>query len=223
MSALGLVAARDEQQWIGDTVAALRSVVDEVIVVDDGSRDETSSVAAEAGALVLRVPEGIGKGGALEGALARLEAPSDEFVLVDGDVGASAKEAAVLLDEVRSGRADLAIGILPHDPRHGGFRLVKRAAAGAIRFACGFNADEPLSGQRALSRRAMEAVRPLSSGFGVEVGMTIDAVRAGLGVVEVPAAMEHAPTGRSPSAFVHRARQGLALLGATVPRTLGLR
>jgi glycosyltransferase involved in cell wall biosynthesis len=223
VSTLALVAARDEQERIGDTVVALGSVVDEIVVVDDGSRDATSFVAAEAGALVLRVPEGIGKGGALEGALARLDEPSDEYVLVDGDVGASAKEAAVLLDEVRSGRADLAIGVLPREPRHGGFRLVKRAAASAIRLGCGFLPEEPLSGQRALSRRAMEAVRPLSSGFGVEVGMTIDAVRAGLRVVEVPVAMEHAPTGRSPAAFVHRARQGLSLFGASVPRTLGLR
>lgn len=223
MSTLALVAARDEQERIGDTVEALRSVVDEIVVVDDGSRDATSALAAEAGAVVLRVPEGIGKGGALEGALARLEYPSDEYVLVDGDLGASAKEAAVLLEEVRSGRVDLAIGILPRDPRHGGFRLVKRAAASAIRLACGFVVEEPLSGQRALSRRAMEAVRPLSSGFGVEVGMTIDAVRAGLRVVEVPVAMEHAPTDRSPAAFVHRARQGLAVLGAAGPRALGLR
>jgi Glycosyl transferase family 2 len=223
VSALALVAARDEQERIGDTVGALRSVVDEIVVVDDGSRDATSAVATEAGALVLRVPEGIGKGGALEGALARFEEPSDEYVLVDGDVGASAKEAAALLEEVRSGRADLAIGILPRDPRHGGFRLVKRAATAAIGLACGFRSEEPLSGQRALSRRAMEAVRPLSSGFGVEVGMTIDAVRAGLRVVEVPLAMDHVPTGRSAAAFAHRARQGLALLGAALPRTLGLR
>jgi glycosyltransferase involved in cell wall biosynthesis len=223
VSMLALVAARDEEERIGDTVEALRPVVDEVVVVDDGSRDRTSEAAARSGALVMRVPEAIGKGGALEGALARMERPSEAFVLVDGDLGASAKEAAVLLDEVRSGRADLAIGILPGDPRHGGFRLVKRAASAAIRLACGFEAEEPLSGQRALSRRAMEAVRPLSSGFGVDVGMTIDAIRAGLRVTEIPVAMEHAATGRSPAAFAHRARQGLALLGATVPRALGVR
>ena len=101
MSTLALVAARDEQERIGDTVEALRSVVDEIVVVDDGSRDATSALAAQAGALVLRVPEGIGKGGAVEGALARLEDLSDEYLLVDGDLGASAKEAAVMLEEVR--------------------------------------------------------------------------------------------------------------------------
>ena len=222
MSALALVAARNEEERIADTVEALRSVADRVVVVDDGSGDRTAEAAAEAGARVLVVPRSIGKGGALEGALARLE-PVDAYVLVDGDVGPSAKEAVALLEQVRTDRADLAIGVLPPDPRHGGFRLVKRAAGAAVEAACRFRPLEPLSGQRALSRRAMEAVRPLSAGFGVEVGMTIDAVRAGLRVIEVPVEMEHAPTGRSPAAFAHRARQGLALLGASVPRALGLR
>lgn len=222
MSTLAVVAARDEEARIADTVEALRSVCDQVLVVDDGSRDHTGAAAAEAGARVLVVPESTGKGGALEGGLARID-PSEAYVLADGDLGTSAKEAAALLDEVREGRADVAIGTLPPDPRHGGFRLVKRAGAAAIEAVCGFRPEEPLSGQRALSRPAMEAVRPLSSGFGVDVGITIDAVRAGLRVVEIPVAMEHVPTGRAPAAFAHRARQGLALLGAAVPRALGLR
>jgi hypothetical protein len=222
VSTLALVAARDEEERIADTVEALRSLCDAVLVVDDGSGDRTAARASEAGARVFVVPESIGKGGALEGALARID-PADEYLLADGDLGTSAKEAAPLLEEVRAGRADLAIGILPRDSRHGGFRIVKRAAAGAIEAVCGFRAEEPLSGQRALSRTAMGVVRPLSGGFGIEVGMTIDAIQAGLRVVEIPVALEHAPTGRDPAAFVHRARQGLAVLGAAIPRSLGVR
>jgi Glycosyl transferase family 2 len=222
VSTLALVTARNEEERIADTVEALRSLCDEVRVVDDGSTDRTAMRAAEAGARVLVVPESVGKGGALEGALARID-PVDEYLLADGDLGSSAKEAGPLLEEIRTGRADLAIGVLPRDPRHGGFRVVKRAASRAIEAVCGFRAQEPLSGQRALSRTAMEAVRPLSEGFGVEVGMTIDAVRAGLGVVEIPVALEHAPTGRTPAAFAHRARQGLGVLGAALPRALGVR
>jgi hypothetical protein len=222
VSTLALVAARNEEERIADTVQALRSLCDEVLVVDDGSEDRTASLASEAGARVLVVPESVGKGGALEGALARIDTV-DEYLLADGDLGASAKEAGPLLEEIRTGRADLAIGALPRDPRHGGFRLVKRAASRAIETVCGFRAEEPLSGQRALSRTAMEAVRPLSEGFGVEVGITIDAVRAGLRVVEIPVALEHVPTGRTPAAFGHRARQGLGVLGAAIPRALGVR
>jgi len=82
---------------------------------------------------------------------------------------------------------------------------------------------EPMSGQRALTRGALDAVRPLARGFGVELGMTVDAVRAGLRVVEVPVTMEHAPTGRDIKGFVHRARQGFDHLLAALPRAVGLR
>jgi hypothetical protein len=77
---------------------------------------------------------------------------------------------------------------------------------------------EPLSGQRAIRRNVLDSVRPLAPGFGVEVAMTIDAVRAGFRVLEVPVAMEHAVTGRDVAGFLHRGRQGLDLLRATLPR-----
>ena len=55
----------------------------------------------------------------------------------------------------------------------------------------------------------MEAVRPLAGGFGVETAMTIDAVRAGVRVVEIPIeGLEHRPTYRTPRGFLHRGRQG---------------
>jgi hypothetical protein len=67
----------------------------------------------------------------------------------------------------------------------------------------------------------LAAVRPLAPGFGVEVAMTIDAVRAGFRVVEVPVTMRHAPTGRDLAGFVHRGQQALDLLRVALPRTLG--
>jgi glycosyltransferase involved in cell wall biosynthesis len=216
---VALVAARNEAGRVGDTVAAIRdiSAVDEVVVADGASADGTAEEARAAGARVLVGPNVGGKGGTLEGALARIE-PAGVYLLLDADLAATAGEGATLLEEVGAGRADLAIGVLPHEERHGGFRLVKRAAAAAIRRLCGFRAEEPLSGQRAITAEALRAVRPLAPGFGVEVAMTVDAVRAGFRVVEVPVDMRHAPTGRDLSGFLHRARQGLDLLRATLPR-----
>src|SRR5918996_1309350 len=78
-----------------------------------------------------------------------------------GRVGATVEAIRSIpgVDEVRSGAADLAIGLLPREPRHGGFRLVKRAAGEAIRRLSGFRAAEPLSGQRAITAAAPAAVR----------------------------------------------------------------
>lgn len=215
-----IIAARDEAGRVGPTVEAVRSLgVDEVVVVADGSTDGTAEEARAAGARVLVSPRPAGKGAALERGLSSTAA--DVYLLVDGDVGRSAEAAGALLREVLEGRADVAIGILPRDPRHGGFRIVKRLARGVIRVLSGFAAAEPLSGQRALRRHVLDAVRPLAAGFGVEVAMTVDAVRAGFHVVEVPVRMEHAPTGRNLAGFRHRARQGLDLLRAAAPRALG--
>ena len=216
---VALVAARNETGRIGPGVSALLPLVDEVVVVDDGSTDATGSEASAAGATVLRSRGRNGKGGALEGALRRLE-PADVWLLADGDLGATAAGLVRLVEVVSSDGADLAIAILP-PARAGGFGLVKRTAAHLIRGQSGFRASEPLSGQRALTGHALEAVRPLASGFGVETAMTIDAVRAGLRVVEIPIeGLEHRATYRNLSGFLHRGRQGWDIAKAVLPRIL---
>jgi glycosyltransferase involved in cell wall biosynthesis len=219
---VALVAALNEAESVAATVEAIGTItgVDEVVVVDGGSSDATVDEALRAGAKVLIAPWSAGgKGGALEGALTRIE-PADIYLLLDADLGSTAKEAEVLLVAVKGGLADLAIGALPRQEGHGGFRLVKRTAKGVILGLAGFRTREPLSGQRAIRREVLEKVRPLAPGFGVEVAMTIDAVRAGFRVLEVPVAMEHAVTGRDLAGFLHRARQGRDLIRAAAPRAL---
>ncbi len=220
---VAIVAAHDEVRWVGETVAALRSLegISQVVVVDDGSSDGTASSALAAGASVLRVGRRRGKGRALEAALRRLPA-ADVCVLADGDLGASAAGLAPVLAAVLGGRADMAIAMLPPVPG-GGFGVVKRFGAAAIRTLSGLDVREALSGQRAITREALEACRPIARGFGVEAALTIDAARLGLRIVEVPTDLVHRPTGRSLRGFAHRGRQGLDILLAVVPRALGLR
>jgi hypothetical protein len=216
---VALVAAHDESARIAATVTALRSLVDEVVVVDDGSSDGTSSAALVAGATVLRASRRRGKGRAIEESLERLP-PADVWLLADADLGLTAAGLGPLVDTIGEGRADVAIAAFPK-LSGGGFGMVKRAAARLIRAACGFDAREPLSGQRALTAAALAAVRPLAPGFGIEVGMTIDAIRAGLRVVEIPIeGLSHRPTGRGARGFTHRARQGADILAAVAARAI---
>jgi glycosyltransferase involved in cell wall biosynthesis len=191
------------------------------VVVDDGSRDDTAERAAAAGAGVLRAPRNLGKGGAVERAL-DLVAPADVYCLADADLADSAAGIAPVLDEVLAGRADLAVGVLPAPPT-GGFGLVKRFARAAIRRVAGFRAEEPLSGQRAITRDCLQASRPLADGFGLETAMLADVARLGFRIAEVPVSLGHRFTRKDLSGFRHRARQGLDIARAAAPRLAGLR
>lgn len=222
---VALVAARDEGDRIGETVSALLALepVSEVVVVDDGSRDETAPRSLAAGASVLRLDRARGKGRALEGALGRLrDRSADVWLLADGDLAETAASLDAVLAPVLAGEADVAIATFPPG-QAGGFGIVKRVARQAIRLVAGLDVREPLSGQRALTAEALEAVRPLARGFGVETAMTIDAVRAGFRVLEVPAELGHRPTFRDVRGFAHRGRQGWDILRAVLPRMLGVR
>jgi Glycosyl transferase family 2 len=193
-----LVAARDEEAVIGDTVAALRRAFAdaEVIVADDGSRDRTADVAEAAGALVLRLPRR-GKGQALSAA--ERAAPPGAVLLCDADLTG---DLSPLLEE----DADLRVAAFA-ERVGGGFGLVKSVARRLVARLAGFEAREPLSGQRALSPAARAACFPVAAGFGCEVRMTIDAARAGLRLRELELPLRHRPTGRTFAGFVHRGRQ----------------
>lgn len=215
-----VIPAYNEERNLPATVAALRMLpeVDEIVVVDDGSADGTGSVAEELGCRVVRFARNQGKGAALTaGARA---ANGDILVFLDADLGASAAEARRLLSPVMAGEADMVIGCLPSARRPGGLGLVKTLAAAGVRWLAGMPATAALSGQRALRRAVLEAVGELSAGFGVEVGLTIDAARAGFRVLEVPVAMHHRETGRDVRGFLHRGRQLVHVCRALARRAM---
>lgn len=193
-----LIAAHDEEERIGSTVAELRRQFpgSQVIVADDGSRDDTAHVAASAGARVLRLPHR-GKGQALT--LGEREAKPGPLLLCDADLRGDLRP---LLD----GDGDVRVAAFAQR-QGGGFGIAKEAARRLIGLASGYRAREPLSGQRYVTAAAREAVFPLAGGFGCETAMTAEAVRAGLRVEEPELALEHRATGRDLRGFLHRGRQ----------------
>jgi Glycosyl transferase family 2 len=203
-----LIAARNEEERIAETVTALRAEFGgaEILVVDGASTDGTAAAAEAAGAIVLRV-ERHGKGEALS-AGERVAAPG-ALLLCDADVRGS-------LQPLAAGGADLRVAAFSRRVG-GGFGIAKRMARELIRLQTGFSAREPLSGQRRLSKRARAACFPLAPGFGCELRMTVDALRAGLNVEEVELDLDHRPTGRDAGGFTHRGRQLLDALLAAGP------
>lgn len=204
-----LIPAHNEAARVADTVAASLALpgVSRVVVVDDASADETARIAEDAGAKVVRLAFNVGKGAALEAGITRIE-DADIVLLLDADLGPTAVQASLLLQPLLAGKADMAIAGFPRPAGRAGFGLVKGLARwGIARMGGDFVADAPLSGQRALTRECLQAVRPFASGYGVEVALTVRALRRGMRLVEVPTEMAHAATGRDVSGFVHRGRQ----------------
>jgi hypothetical protein len=203
-----LIPAHKESERIAETVTAARSIpgVTRVLVVDDGSQDVTPELAERAGAKVVRLIFNVGKGAALEAGAGRI-ANADVVLLLDGDLGSTAEQGALLLAPVLAGEADMSVARFPKAGK-AGFGFVKGVARWGIAvMGGGFRAQAPLSGQRALTRECLEAVRPFATGYGVEVALTVRALRAGMRVVEVDTTMKHAATGRDLAGFIHRGRQ----------------
>ena len=222
-----VIAAKDEADQIDATVAAAKTITDVVVVVNDGSRDGTAKIARLAGALVVSHSVNRGKAAAMRtgadvvAGLDRHDRRSAPRMLLflDGDLGETAKEGGALVEPVRQGQADMAIAILPPQRRQGGgFGFVVRLAREGIRRATGFEATQPLSGQRCLSRQAFEAAQPLAYGWGVETALIIDLLRRGYRVLEVEADFHHRVTGRELKWHVHRARQYAHVAAALAAR-----
>ncbi len=208
MSATVLIPAFNEADCIAETVKAAWQLneVSQVIVIDDGSSDQTAAIAHQAGALVKRMEQNQGKGAALNAGAALIE--NKVILLLDADLGKSTLEAAPLLPPVQNGQADMTIAIFPSTGQKAGFGLVKNLACKAIaQWGHGLQAQAPLSGQRALTREVLQAVLPFAEGYGVEVALTIKAARAGFKIIEIPTKLTHKATGRDWHGFKHRGKQ----------------
>jgi glycosyltransferase involved in cell wall biosynthesis len=232
---LAIVAAYNEAERIVTTIRALARAFPGAAlwVADDGSSDGTAEAARAAGARVVRSERVVGKGGAMTLAarealacvmadepggkgsadVARTSPPvgSDPraetvVILCDGDLGESAALLGPLAETVQGGEADLAVAAFVRRVG-GGLGLAVGFAGWAIRRRCGLIVRAPISGQRAMRAGLLEQVLPLAPGFGMEIGMTIDAARAGARVGEVDLDLSHRATGRTLGGFLHRGRQ----------------
>lgn len=225
-----VVPAKDERERIAATVTAAGSLpaVDLVVVVDDGSTDDTAQLAADAGAVVVSHARNRGKAAAMEtgaAAVAAIEARDADgrspraLLFLDADLADTAAATAPLTGPVLAGTADMTIAVLPPQASPGGGRgLVVDLSRTGIERATGWTPTQPLSGQRCLTRAAFEAALPLATGWGVETGLTIDLLRGGYRVVEVEVPLQHRVSGTDWKAQVHRGRQYLGVLRALVTR-----
>jgi glycosyltransferase involved in cell wall biosynthesis len=199
---LVFIPAWNEQASVAGVIADVRAAIPEadVLVVDDGSTDQTTARARECGALVATLPFNQGLGAALQtGYLYALREGYDCCAHLDADGQHPAPEVARLLEVVRADRADLVIGSRYHDPdaeaQSDDYRptLSRRIGTSVFRFfltlATRQRFTDTTSGMRAANRRVMILFSENYSPDFAEIESLQLAVREGLRVEEVPVRM----------------------------------
>ncbi|HHX02195.1 MAG TPA: glycosyltransferase [Firmicutes bacterium] len=160
MKVAAIVPAYNEELTIGAVISALQSspLVDEIIVVSDGSWDRTAEIARNAGAVVVELKQNMGKGGAMNAGTCHTDA--DVFLFVDADlVGLNRRHVDSLLEPIIANRVEMTVGVFEKG------RLVTDLAQRITPF---------LSGQRAMTRGLFEQIPDLkTSGYGVEMALSL--------------------------------------------------
>jgi len=177
-----VIPAYNEAKPLEWVLPQIRLMAPHVLVVDDGSTDDTSAVARRLGAEVVRHEQNAGKGAAVLTGLR--ESPTELVVLMDGDGQHDPRDAPRLAIELARGY-DLVIG----DRFTGstdGMPLHRQVANSLIRgiLSSKTGVNDPLSGYRALRRSPFLSLR--EAGYETEMEMVLLANKLGLRVKEVP-------------------------------------
>jgi glycosyltransferase involved in cell wall biosynthesis len=205
---IAAISAYNEQQFIGEIVSKARRHVDEVIVVDDGSTDNTSEVARAAGAEVIRHKTNQGAGAAARTAFkAAKRGHADILVTLDGDGQHNPDEIPRLLAPILDGKADLVIGSRFLRPGRRQMPRYRKFGIDVITLLYNLGSRVRVSDSqccfRAQSRRLIEAVNITETGFGFSVQVLIQARKRGLNIREVPVACIYHSQGSTLNPVAH--------------------
>lgn len=184
---LGIIPAYNEAGKIGEVVSAASKHLP-ILVVDDGSRDETAQIAESAGAKVFRQNPNQGKGLALRaGFLHAIEAGFQAVVTLDADGQHDPNEIPTFLTAFRDTRADLIIGERDFTQIPPIRRMANSLGKWSFSWAVGQPISDNQSGYRLISSRMMKAVLgSRESGFEFEVEMIVICIQRGYRLEGVP-------------------------------------
>lgn len=204
---VAVIPVYNEEDLIKDTILALRKIesIDEIIVVNDGSTDNTSSICKSLGVTVIDIERNKGKGHAIKKAVK--STLFDYLVLVDGDLGKTSVEISKLIDPILNGEGDVSIARFPKADVKGGFGLVKGFAKKTVYYFTGKEIETTLSGQRVYKKEVLDKIDYIPNRYGIELAMTVQTINNGFSIIEVPVTMKHRFTERNIKGFIHRGKQ----------------
>jgi len=209
---LAVVPVFNEEDTIRETIRNLNNIdiIDSIVVVNDGSTDNTANVVKGLNVNFINLEKNKGKGYAIRQAIKEFD--YDYLILVDGDLGNTSNQIEKLIYPVINNEADVTIAKFPKPLRKGGFGFVKNLAKNGVYFYTGKKLDTTLSGQRVYKKQVVDKINYIPNRFGIEVAMTVGTLREGFSIKEVDVNMRHRETGRSFKDFVHRGKQFVNIL-----------
>jgi glycosyltransferase involved in cell wall biosynthesis len=211
---MAAIPAFNEEKYIGTIVLKTRQYVDEVVVVDDGSTDQTVSIAKLAGANVIQHQQNRGYGASIQTILA--DAKKKEFdilVLLDGDFQHNPDEIPQLIKPISEG-FDLVIGSreeqgvnIPHYRRIG-----QRVISYFSRILSGKKLYDSESGFRVFSRKAIATLELSENGMAASAETIAEAVEKRLKITERPISIRYTEDGSTLNPVAH----GFGVLGRII-------
>lgn len=170
MKTAAIIPAFNEEKTIGAVLAKVKGQVDQIIVVDDGSKDKTYQIAKAEGVLVYRHSVNRGLGGALgTGIKAALSNNADIIVTLDADGQHEPAEIKSLMEPIMAGESDVVIGsrFLTRQPMPLSRRLGNKFFNFIMLMLFGIKTTDSQSGMRAFSKKAAEKIELYTNGMEV--------------------------------------------------------
>jgi dolichol-phosphate mannosyltransferase len=207
-----LIPTLNEEESIGPVISEFKSLGFENILVADGhSTDKTVEKAKAKGARIF-IQSGAGKGQALKEVFEQIE--EDFILLIDGDGTYLPTEAFALLDPVLKGRADHVVGNRLGNVQGGALKRLNMFGNKMINFFFAtiyrIHLTDILSGYRAFTREGIQRLDLTTPGFEIESEITIESVKKGLRIIEIPITYRPRPKGTKTK--LHPFRDGLKII-----------
>jgi len=185
------IPALNAEQTVAKLIVRTMKWVDQVVVVDDGSIDDTSLIASKLGAIVIKHRRNLGKGAALRDLIKYARGAKSILVTLDSDGQHNPDDIPDLTRPVLNGDADLVIASRRRENVPKGRSIGGRALDHATSALTGGDALDSQSGFRAYSQKALGQISANEFGMGADAEILIKAKQAGLRVVQIPVTMNY--------------------------------